>query len=207
MAWLAEQGMAGASAAMIAEETRQFARYAGGDCDALNPEKILDEGGKGMLLGIALAPVGSVIGKALGGVLSAFRGIFSDAAESVATASPVGLAVDLLKYAGNVQPKPGLTDVFIHSDANGFAVLHNGQWVDLTHRDVANFIASKGITGDIRLISCEAGQRELAQNLANKLGVSVEAATTKVGIYKYQFGDAMTLDGGVWKNFVPGTKP
>jgi len=125
----------------------------------------------------------------------------------VATASPVGLADDLLKYAGNVQPKAGFTDVLIHSDANGFAVLHNGKWVDLTHRDVANFITSKGITGDIRLISCEAGQSGLAQNLANKLGVSVEAATTKVGIYKYQFGEVMVLDGGIWKTFIPGTKP
>jgi hypothetical protein len=47
----------------------------------------------------------------------------------------------------------------------------------------------------------------LAQNLANKLGVSVEAATTKVGIFKEQFGDAVILDGGIWKNFVPGVKP
>ena len=137
----------------------------------------------------------------------AYDGHCTLAARGLATASPIGLADDLLNYSGNVQPKPGFTDVFIHSDANGFAVLHNGKWVDLTHRDVANFISSKGITGEIRLISCEAGQCGLAQNLANKLGVSVEAATTKVGIYKYQFGDAMALDGGVWKTFVPGSKP
>ena len=37
-------------------------------------------------------------------------------------------------------------------------------------------------TGNLRLISCNAGEGDLAQNLANKLGVTVEAATTGVNV-------------------------
>jgi hypothetical protein len=117
-----------------------------------------------------------------------------------------GLADDLAKHAGNVTSKKGFTDVFIHSTSDSFHVLHNGSWVKLSHRDVANFLKSKGVSGDLRLISCDAGQGQLAQNLANKLNVTVEAATTKVGV-PIDFKSAPLLEpGGIWIPFKPRGK-
>jgi hypothetical protein len=111
---------------------------------------------------------------------------------------------DLAKHANNIKPKPGFTDVFIHSTSDSFHVLHRGTWVKLTHRDVANYLQSKKVTGNLRLISCDAGQGQLAQNLANKLGVTVEAATTKVGVPTNFVSDPLLEIGGKWVQFVPG---
>jgi hypothetical protein len=125
---------------------------------------------------------------------------------NVVKAGPVGLADDLLRYSGNITPKTGFTDVFIHADAQAFHVLHNGKWAQLTHRDIAGFLSSKNITGNLRLISCNAAESQLAQNLANKLGVTVEAATSKVLVPK-NFTSAPLLEpGGQWKIVTPGGK-
>lgn len=113
------------------------------------------------------------------------------------------LADDLLKHADNVIPKRGFTDVFVHASKDSFKVLHNGKWVNLSHRDMANFLKSKGVTGDIRLISCNAGQCNLAQNLANKLNVTVEAATTKVGVPIDFRSSPLLQPGGKWITFTP----
>ena len=46
---------------------------------------------------------------------------------------------------------------------------------------MANFLKSKGVTGDIATwISCNAGQCNLAQNLANKLNVTVETCNNEM---------------------------
>ena len=113
------------------------------------------------------------------------------------------LADDLLKHADNVIPKRGFTDVFVHASKDSFKVLHNGKWVNLSHRDMANFLKSKGVTGDIRLISCNAGQCNLAQNLANKLNVTVETATTKVGVPIDFRSSPLLQPGGKWIPFTP----
>lgn len=56
------------------------------------------------------------------------------------------------------------------------------------------------------VISCEAGKGKLAQDLANKLGVTVEACTTKVYIPSYPSPPLCDL-GGEWIQFIPGKKP
>jgi RHS repeat-associated protein len=71
MAWLAEQATVGASIAVAAESTKQISSYLGGDCDAIDPGKILREGAKGGALGIALAPVGWAAGKLFGPLFKA----------------------------------------------------------------------------------------------------------------------------------------
>ena len=116
----------------------------------------------------------------------------------------VVLGNDLLPYAGNVVSKPGFTDVIVHATDKSFHVLHNGKWVELSHRDLANFLKSKKVTGNLRLVSCEAGKAKLAKNLANKRGVTVEAATTKVGIPTNFTSSPLIEPGGQWNQFTPG---
>ncbi|MEZ6049201.1 MAG: hypothetical protein R3C11_27215 [Planctomycetaceae bacterium] len=109
-----------------------------------------------------------------------------------------------MQYAHNVKPMHGYTDIFIHSNPKNFGVLHNGKWVKLGHRDLANFINSKGIKGDIRLIACNAGLCDLSQNLANKLNVNVLGATTKVGVSMERLMDPVLEKGGQWIRCTPG---
>ena len=140
-------------------------------------------------------------------ILEQFAKLADNAPKETVWANGVtGLADDLSKFAHNIEPKAGFTDVFIHSTADSFHVLHNGSWVKLSHRDVANYLGSKGISGNLRLISCDAGQAQLAQNLANKLGVTVEAATTKVGVPTNFISDPLLELGGKWLQFLPGGK-
>jgi hypothetical protein len=69
-------------------------------------------------------------------------------------------------------------------------------------------LKAKGITGNIRLISCDAAEAELAQNLANKLGVTVEAATGKVGVPTNVKAPPVLLDAnGKWIQFTPRKQP
>ena len=131
-------------------------------------------------------------------------------AREFVSAGPTGLADDLLKYVSNVTPKKGFTDVFVHSDGISFLVEHAGSKggvAQLSHRDLANFMKSKGISGDIRLISCWAGQCELAQNLSNKLGVKVIAADTEVLVPMRYVGKPLPAGQGKWFTFKPkGTR-
>jgi hypothetical protein len=124
------------------------------------------------------------------------------------TMSPSSVLTDsadlLRQYAPNVRPAKGYTDVFIHGapDGQSFKVLHNGQWVDLSHRDLANFLHSQKVTGNIRLISCHSGTGDLSQNLANKLGVTVRAPTNAITVYPD--GTLAAPTGTVWRDFTPG---
>jgi hypothetical protein len=114
---------------------------------------------------------------------------------------------DLVRaYAPNVKPVKGFTDVFIHGAADGksFQVLHNGKWVDLTHRDLATYLRSQNISGDIRLISCNSGVGDLSQNLANKHGANVRAPTNTITVHPD--GTLTAPSGTVWKDFAPGGK-
>ena len=111
-------------------------------------------------------------------------------------------ANDARPYAKNIRPEKGFNDLVIHGTPKKFAVFHNGKWEYLTQRDIANFLKSKGITGNIRLISCDAGKGNLAQDLANKLGVTVKAATSKIKIYLNGF--LQLMPGGKWQTFIPG---
>lgn len=115
---------------------------------------------------------------------------------------------DLVRlYASKVKSVPGFTNVFIHgtADGNAFAVLHNGAWVTLNHRSLATFLRSEGISGNIRLISCNSGAGTAAQNLANKLGVTVKAPTNAITVHAN--GSLTAPAGTIWRDFSPGVKP
>ncbi|TQV86654.1 FG-GAP-like repeat-containing protein [Aliikangiella coralliicola] len=126
-----------------------------------------------------------------------------------ANVSLVGAGDDLAKAANWLKPKEGYFDVLIHGSEKAFHVLHNGKWVQLTHRSLAAFIRKNGFTGQsIRLISCKTGacSSGAAQNLANKLGVSVLAPTKNVWIHP---SGRMTIGSpsrstGEWVSFRPG---
>ena len=78
MAWLAEAGGAArAGGAMLAlmEEARQFGAYLGGDCNALDPGKILSEAAKGALIGAITGPIFGAVFKATAAILRNSFGI------------------------------------------------------------------------------------------------------------------------------------
>ena len=61
MAWLAEQSMQaaqwGLAIGALAEEAKQYGRYFGGDCNALDPDKIIDQGANGAIIGGLTGPI------------------------------------------------------------------------------------------------------------------------------------------------------
>lgn len=123
--------------------------------------KLVDELGNAKYLDNSQA--NSAVAASFAGDVGKIRKLVENAPKGTVWANGVtGLADDLAKHAGNIIPKSGLTDVFIHSTSDSFHVLHNGSWVELSHRDIANFLKSKGVSGDLRLISCDAGQGQLA---------------------------------------------
>lgn len=83
-------------------------------------------------------------------------------------------------------------------------ILRNGQWVKMSHRSLARFIegAPEYAGQPVRLLACNAGAcaNGLAQNLANKMGVTVQAATREVMIDAS--GNAWS--SGQWLDFTPG---
>ncbi len=72
----------------------------------------------------------------------------------------------------------------------------------MTHRTFASALRSQGVTGDLRLISCNAGQCDLAQNLANQWGSDARAATDSVFVMA-GYSDPAIDGGGIWRTFVP----
>lgn len=81
----------------------------------------------------------------------------------------------------------GFYDIIAHGTANTMIIEHNGMWMEIDHRTAARlFKQDKGYPGrSIRLLSCDTGASKagFAQNLANKLGVIVEAPTKMVWAY------------------------
>jgi len=115
---------------------------------------------------------------------------------------------DLVRqYAPRVTPTPGFTDVFIHGtrSGNAFSVLHNGQWVTVSHRSLATYLRNQGVTGNVRLISCNAGAGNAGQNLANQLGVTVRGPTNVITMHPN--GTLTAPTGTVWQDFAPGVRP
>lgn len=122
------------------------------------------------------------------------------------TAAP-GLLVDtdlLAQYAEDVPSESGgFLNVVTHADEEAAWVLRNGEWAQVSHRSLARYIEGlpeyRGQA--IRLIACRAGSCSigLAQNLANKLGVQVEAATSDVLVYP---NGSFSAEG--WQTFKPG---
>jgi hypothetical protein len=119
----------------------------------------------------------------------------------------------LAKAAERVTPAAGFHDVVVHGTSTGFSVLRQGKWIGLDHRSLAASIRSVGYErGPIRLISCHTGALDAgaAQNLANKLGVTVMAPTDTVWILpngSLSIGRRPFVNTGSWRLFKPGAKP
>ncbi|MCA9088357.1 MAG: hypothetical protein KDA90_06940 [Planctomycetaceae bacterium] len=149
----------------------------------------------------AKAAVGNVVNKTKQ-FFGARRGAVTMAEGSPAWAGPM-----VREYANSVPAIDGFTDVFIHGTRNGraFSVIHNGQEVILSHRQIAGWLQSQGIEGNVRLISCYSGSLPtggVAQNLANKLGVTVRAPTNAITVH---FNGSLTAPPGTrWRDLVPG---
>ncbi len=119
------------------------------------------------------------------------------------------------KFALRAKPLAGYTDVIIHGnpDTDKVSVFHNGKWQDIDQRRLATYVRHDiGYkSGPIRLISCSAGEKEFAQNFANKMGVKVIAPSDTVWAHpsgKLTIGPKSYIDNGHWNEFNPrkGTK-
>ena len=104
-------------------------------------------------------------------------------------------------------------DVVVHGNPNTVSVMKNGDWVELDHRRLAKFLKSdRGYSkGNIRLISCSTGKESkgFAQNLANKMGVSVMAPSDTLYIYpngKVVIGPNQFKNTGKWITYHPERK-
>jgi hypothetical protein len=112
-----------------------------------------------------------------------------DDAEDVvaAGANLIGSGDQLGGAVGWVKPEEGFFDVLVHGSPDSFHVLHNGEWVSVDHRTLATFIQKNGWSDEaIRLLSCSSGASPtgVAQNLANKLGVTVKAPSDTLWIFR-----------------------
>jgi filamentous hemagglutinin len=118
--------------------------------------------------------------------------------------------------------KDGVYDVVAHGGTAIIQITHSGKPLAIDSRTAARLIQSKGEYKrgqPIRLLSCSTGSSTsgFAQNLANKLGVIVEAPTKLVWAYpngKYIVADRRKdnphlpdlSSKGVFKKFYPGGK-
>ncbi len=114
----------------------------------------------------------------------------------------------------------GFFDVVAHGGTTIIQVTHNGQVIEIDSRIAAKLIKSKENYKrgkPIRLLSCNTGgsKEGFAQNLANKLGVIVEAPTKLIWAYpngKYIVADRRKdnpqlpdlKNRGIFKKFYPG---
>lgn len=113
-------------------------------------------------------------------------------------------------YALRAKPKEGYTDVIIHGnpDTDKVSVFHNGKWQDLDQRRLATYVKhDMGYkSGPIRLISCSTGDKNFAQDFANKMGVKVIAPSDTVWAHsdgKLTIGPKSYINNGEWKEFIP----
>ncbi len=114
------------------------------------------------------------------------------------------------QYAMKAKPMSGYTDVIIHGnpDTDKVSVYHNGKWTDMDQRKLAKYVKQDMgyISGPIRLISCSTGNKEFAQNFANKMGVEVIAPSNTVWAHsdgKLTIGPKSYINNGKWNKFKP----
>lgn len=126
-----------------------------------------------------------------------------------------------IRYRQDID-KNGIYDVVAHGGTAIIQITHHGTTVEIDARTAAKLIKSKGEYKrgqPIRLLSCNTGATAsgFAQNLANKLGVVVEAPTKLVWAYpngKYIVAARMKNNPqlpdlnnrGKFKKFYPGGK-
>jgi hypothetical protein len=100
--------------------------------------------------------------------------------------------------------KPGWYSVFIHGNAEGFGLKVSGKVVRVGVKTIKDAMFRTGYKGGrVILNSCSTGSlpEGAAQQLADELGETVWAPTTKVGVDRA--GTIITKDGGAWKKFYP----
>lgn len=114
------------------------------------------------------------------------------------------------KFALKAKPLVGYTDVIIHGNPKTdlVSVFHNGEWTDIDQRRLATYVRHDvGYkSGPIRLISCSTGDKEFAQNFANKMGVKVLAPSDTVWAHpdgRLTIGPKSYINSGEWKEFTP----
>ena len=119
----------------------------------------------------------------------------------------------LKEYATHVKEEPGFTDVVIHGTPSSAEYYLNGRWVRLDQRSLALMLKKDPgyKSGSIRLISCSTGALDsgFAQNLANKLGVTVKAPSDTLWVWpngKMTIGPSQKVNCGEWKTFKPQKK-
>jgi hypothetical protein len=112
-----------------------------------------------------------------------------------------------------LKPEQGYYDVIVHGSPNTVGVHIGNEWLLVDHRSLATYIQKQADYGGsaVRLASCQTGACEagFAQNLANKLGVSVMAPSDNLYVFpngKTVIGPNQFTNTGEWKIFIP-TKP
>lgn len=128
-----------------------------------------------------------------------------------------GYGFELKEAAKRVKKIEGFTDVAVHGSPDSIMVCvkKNGrdQEIVLDHRRLAKFLkADEGYgRGKIRLLSCKTGSPTgtFAQNLANKMGVTVRALSDTLFIFpngKMVIGPNMFTNTGQWVDYRPQGK-
>lgn len=98
----------------------------------------------------------------------------------------------------------GYLDVAIHGDETSVQADFNGERVNLSFEEFAHLIETSPAWRErpIRLIACEVGRGDYAQQLADRLGSVVYAPTDAIG--PTAEGRFQIADGGRWRRFEPG---
>ena len=128
-----------------------------------------------------------------------------------------GKGFELKDAAKKMRKVPGYTDVVVHGTPNSIVITFikddTEKTITLDHRRLAKYLKhSKGYEkGNIRLIACKTGSDKgsFAQNLANKMGVTVRAPTDTVYIYPnggIVIGPDMLTNTGKWVDYHPKRK-
>jgi filamentous hemagglutinin len=155
------------------------------------------------------------------------------AADSGAAPGPVNFMSNSDRFFVNAANRPdidpnGTFDVVAHGTDQQIQIVTSNGPVMVDARVAGRLIQnSPGYTDgqSVRLLACNTGACDtgFAQNLANKMGVSVEAPTDLVWAYpngsmvvaprlssnpnSYNFNVPDLANQGTWRTFVPGTKP
>ena len=128
-----------------------------------------------------------------------------------------GKGFELKEAAKRVKKLDGYTDVAVHGNPNSISVMVKKDGVEkeivLDHRRLAKFLKhDKGYNGGkIRLVSCKTGSKTgmFAQNLANKMGVTVRAPSDTLYIFpngKMVVGPSKFRNTGRWIEYHPQKK-
>jgi len=116
----------------------------------------------------------------------------------------------MLEYLSKVPaPEPGVVEIVVHGSVDDLIVKTDHGNITLDHRRLATYIKKSGAKFKrIRLLACKTGQHPqgVAQHLANKLGVPVEAPSDKLWIHpdgSMTIGPEETRNTGRWEKFAP----